>query len=241
MELIPKRNIKNEISIIIPVYNEEDNIAKLLDQLTKDSSEKYIKEIIIVDGGSNDNSLKIIDRYEKIKLLTSLKGRAKQMNIGASIASADILYFLHADSLPPIDFDRKIIAEVINANLAGCFRLRFLKDDHFLLKISQWFTRFNFNLFRGGDQSLFINKDLFLELNGFDERYTIFEDCELISRIYRKKNFKIIADYVYTSERRFRDNGVWKLHFNFLMIHIKFWMGLTPEKLHAYYLKNIKN
>ena len=86
------------------------------------------------------------------------------MNYGAKLAKGDILYFLHADSFPPANFDQQIINEIDKNNYAGCFRLKFDNDDHFLLKISSWSTRINLQLFRGGDQSLFITKAIFNEI-----------------------------------------------------------------------------
>ena len=231
--------MKHQLSIIIPIFNEAEYIGKLLQHIVKNTSKENIKEIIVVDGGSTDNSQQILTIFEELVLLNAPKGRANQLNFGAQAASGNILYFLHADSFPPKDFDKKILHE-INKNNIGCFRLKFKNPNHFLLKISQWFTRFNFSLFRGGDQSLFITKKDFDYLKGFNEQYVIYEDIEFINRIYKKFNFKIIKGYVITSERRFKQNGIWKLHFNFLMIHIKNWLGASPEELYQYYSKHVK-
>ena len=233
-------NMKHKLSIIIPVLNEAAYLDNLLRHILKISSKENIEEIIVVDGGSTDNSLEIAARFKSVILLESVKGRAKQLNFGAKNSKGNILYFLHADSFPPVGFDKKIIEE-IHKNNVGCFRLKFENPNHFLLKISQWFTRFNFQLFRGGDQSLFITKNNFDLLKGFNEEYTIYEDVEFINRIYKRYNFKIIKDYVVTSERKFKKNGIWKLHFNFLIIHIKNWLGASPEDLYNYYLKHIKD
>ena len=122
----------------------------------------------------------------------------------------------------------------------GCFRLKFEAPDHFLLKIAPWFTQFNLPLFRGGDQSLFITKKEFEVLQGFNEEYVIYEDVEFINRINKNYNFKIINDYVVTSERKFKKNGTWKLYFYFLMIHVKYWWGATPGDLFKYYKDHIQ-
>ena len=104
----------NKISIIIPILNEADNIQNLLQYLMSNSKEENISELIIVDGGSTDNSQEQIKTFigssaskTNIKLLKSPKGRAKQMNLGAKTAQGNILYFLHADSFPPKNFDYK--------------------------------------------------------------------------------------------------------------------------------------
>ena len=229
-----------KLSIIIPVLNEAKHIGDLLDYLTADASE-YIEEIIVVDGGSTDNSKSIISKFTSVVLLNSVKGRAKQLNFGAKRAKANVLYFLHADSVPPKNFAKQIILALNNNYQIGSFRLKFDIPSHFLLKISQWSTRLNFSLFRGGDQSLFIPKHVFNELNGFDERYIIYEDIEFIKRIYKHYKFKVLPDYVVTSARRFHNNGIWKLHFNFFVIHVKSFFAASPEHLYKYYMRHIKN
>ena len=226
------------ISIIIPTYNEEKYLRLVLTHIIECSSNKNVKEIIIVDGGSTDNTVNIASEFKNVTVISSDKGRSKQLNAGAKIANGEILYYSHADSFPPKHFDKMVIRE-IDKNFIGCFRLKFENPSHFLLRISQWATRINYSLFRGGDQSLFIKKRDFNKLNGFNENYIIYEDVEFINRIYKHFNFIIIKDYVVTSERRFIENGVFYLHFHFLMIHIKNFMGASPKQLYKYYSKYI--
>ena len=87
----------NKISIIIPVLNEALIIDKLLIHLIDHASLENIAEIIVVDGGSSDDTVKIVKNLGlNIQIMESSKGRAKQMNTGASVARGNILYFLHA-------------------------------------------------------------------------------------------------------------------------------------------------
>ncbi len=231
------------ISIIIPALNESETIGSSLDHVSNNCSASQISEIIVVDGGSDDNTELIVRSFAKtslikVELISSEKGRAKQMNAGAKIANGSILYFLHADSLPPKGFDSQIIAQVEKGNAAGCFRMRF-DDPHPLLKFSEWFTKFNVKLCRGGDQSLFVSKEIFTYLTGYDEAYTIYEDCEFINRLYDQFNFTIIKDYVITSARKYAKNGAWKLQYHFTIIHLKQRTGASPEELFEYYTRHI--
>ncbi|MCH7524988.1 MAG: TIGR04283 family arsenosugar biosynthesis glycosyltransferase [Bacteroidetes bacterium] len=253
----------NKISIIIPILNEAKTIGKLLQHLLDNSSKDNISDIIVVDGGSTDGSMEIVNAFvtssdsdlsesyreedpetssgwtcHNIKFMTSPKGRAKQMNFGAKDASGDILYFLHADSFPPKDFDYNIIRQVKKGSVAGCFRMKF-DSTHPVLKISQWFTRYNFKICRGGDQSLFIVKKIFYSLDGYNETFGVYEDCQLINRIYDNYSFTIINDYVTTSARRYAENGTWKLQYHFAVIHLKKWLGASAEELHRYYKQHI--
>lgn len=227
-----------KISIIIPILNEAETISGLIEHLLNNSSNENLAEIIVVDGGSTDDSLDIISKCTEVKLMTSEKGRAKQMNRGTIQASGDILYFLHADSLPPNNFDQLIIDEVINGNPAGCFKMKF-DNNHWWLQLAGWLTQFSWKACRGGDQSQFITKDLFEELVGFDESYLVYEDYDLINKLYAKKQFVVIQAWLTTSARRYDANGIWKLQYHFLTIYIKKWFGASAEELHQYYLKNI--
>jgi rSAM/selenodomain-associated transferase 2 len=228
----------NKISIIIPIFNEVDAIHRLLSHIENVVSKTIPYEIIVVDGGSTDGSEKQVQNSKSAILIPSEKGRAKQMNTGAKHASGNILYFLHCDSFPPTDFDLEIIKQVDTGNLAGCFRMKF-DYNHPVLLISQWFTRFNHISCRGGDQSLFVAKHLFDKINGFNESYIIYEDNEIIKRLYQEKQFVVIPKYLITSARRYRINGTWNLQYHFTVIHLKRKLGHSNESLLNYYKKNI--
>jgi len=233
-----------KVSIIIPILNEAATICRLLSHLIKAADQsKNIEEIIIVDGGSSDGSQKSVENFANsqdvtIKLVPSQKGRAKQMNTGAREASGNILYFLHADSFPPNGYDNDIIYEVKKGNEAGCFRMKF-DSNHWWLRFLGWLTQFESKRCRGGDQSQFITKPLFKSINGYDESYVVYEDNDLVDRLFALGKFVIIPKYVITSARRYREVGVWRLQYHFLNIHMRRWLGASSEDLYRYYKEKV--
>ena len=229
----------NKISIIIPILNEVDAIHRLLLHIENSISKTIDYEIIVVDGGSTDGSQMEVLKHQKNRVISSEKGRSIQLNAGAKIASGSILYFLHCDSYPPNNFDLDILEEVQKGNMAGCFRMKF-DYAHPVLIVSQWFTRVNNISCRGGDQSLYITRNLFNEIGGYDENYLIYEDNEICKRLYQAKQFTVITNYLITSARRYRENGVCKLQYHFLVIHLKRRLGHSAESMLEYSKKYIR-
>ena len=226
-----------KISIVIPVLNEEQNISKILTYLSANSTSNYIEEILVVDGGSNDNTVSLaLDNGATV--IYSQKGRAKQLNTGAKFAKGSILYFLHADTFPPKNFDKLMINEVQKWNNVGSFQLKFDTNSTFL-NFFGWLTRINLSICRGGDQSLYITKKLFLETDGFNENYIIYEDNEFIRRVYKVSNFTVLPFKVKTSTRRYDEKGKIILQYHFGVIHLKNYLGAGPEKLYDYYKRKI--
>lgn len=227
------------ISIIIPVFNEEAGISSLLDYIQKKSA-GFIDEILVVDGGSTDNTSSIVSKRTDAKILPSKRGRAVQMNTGAKVATAEILYFLHADSLPPENFDQLIVNQVKKGNKAGCFCMKFDKN-HWWLKMMGWFTRVNHISCRGGDQSLFVEKALFKKIGGYNESYIVYEDNEIAKRLYEEKHFVIIKEWLTTSSRLYERMGIWNTQFLFCEIYWKKRRGATPEELYQHYYKRFRS
>ncbi|MBM3421642.1 MAG: TIGR04283 family arsenosugar biosynthesis glycosyltransferase [Chlorobi bacterium] len=225
------------ITIIIPTFNEEKGIAKTLETLLAITKNYRDIEIIVADAGT-DRTAEIVSGYPVI-LCRPEKGRARQMNAGAALAGHDTLYFLHADTLPPetfVDDIRKAIKEGKNA---GCFRMRF-DDPHPIMTVYGWFTRVPLPICRGGDQSLFIAKQLFEATGGFDENLQVMEDIDIIGRIERQTTFHILESEVVTSARKYHRNGILRLQAIFGTIHFMYAAGYDQDSIVRFYRDTIK-
>lgn len=228
---------KPQISIIIPVLNEEKCIAKIIGFLKENSNPKNIKEILVIDGGSSDATVRIASQLGA-QVIQAPKGRSKQLNSGVKNARGKILYFLHVDTLPPHNFDTSILNAIQTGNEAGCFRMKFDSSSRFLAFFA-WFTKLNFRVCRGGDQSLFITKTLFQKTGGFNENYMVYEDNEFTDRLYNIVDFNILPRHVITSARRYEERGEVALQYHYGVIHLKNYLGAGPEQLLEYYKQKI--
>lgn len=227
------------ISVIIPVYNEEGVIGNTIRYLKTVSEPDKVAEIIVVDGGSEDNSVREAQKEGALVIAGALKGRAAQMNEGARAAKGHILYFLHADSIPPSLFATDITEAVKNGHPTGCFRLRF-DLDHWFLNANAWFTRFDINAFRYGDQSLFVTREVFMKAGGFCQKHIVMEDHEIIKRLRRHGNFIIIPKEIITSARKYVTNGVFKMQAIFYLMYLMYQLGYSQNKLIAIFRKLVK-
>lgn len=227
------------ISVIIPTYNEAENIGLTISNLFNSTDAPFIKEIIICDGGSSDDTIKKA-RYAGVKIVRNIKkGRAAQMNAGAAIATGDVFYFLHADTLPPPGFTKQITDSIQQGYTSGCYRLQF-DYAHWFLKSNCWFTRFDVNAVRFGDQSLFVVKDIFEKAGGYNAKLIMLEDQEIIRRIKRIGKFKVLNGTVITSARKYLDNGIYRTQMVFYLIYFLYALGFSQQRLLKLYRKLIR-
>lgn len=228
-----------QISVIIPTFNEEVNIGRLVRYLSQHAGHK-LEEIIVCDGHSRDNTLSVAKEAGATTLLSPRRGRASQMNHAATQASGDVLYFVHADTTPPASYIADIQAALAEGYLLGGYRSRFLSKNPFL-KINAYFTRFDGEAMHGGDQTLFIYKDLFDELGGYREEYVIMEDFELIRRARKKALFRNMRKRVQISDRKYRENSYLRVNFANFVIFNMYRLGFSPRAMQNIYSRLVRH
>lgn len=221
------------VSIIIPTLNESQNIRRLI-PLIFEFGGAHIAEIIVVDAGSIDNTVEQAKVLGAKVIQTKIRSRAHQLNMGAKVSKSNIFYFVHADCRPVPRFSEEIVEYYSQSKEAGCYRYNF-DSDHFLLRINSFFTRFNGIFAGGGDQTLYITRSLFEQLEGFDEKYTIMEDFDLTRRIKKVSKFHVIPREIKVSSRKYETNGWLRVQIANLTAFILFSINSKPETIKSLY------
>jgi rSAM/selenodomain-associated transferase 2 len=219
------------LSIIIPTLNEEGTLRDTLAPLTCCLD----CEIIVVDGGSSDNTVPIAKAL-RVKTRESPASRALQMNKGAREAKGEILLFLHADTLLPPDFKDQVLETLGRKGvIAGAFKLAI---DHpgqgarLVEKSANWRARFLQLPY--GDQAIFISKENFLKHGGFTE-VEFLEDLILVRRLQKHGKIATAKAWVITSGRRWKRLGLLKTTLVNQMIIIGYLLGFSIPRLKKFY------
>lgn len=166
--------------------------------------------------------------------MVSEKGRAKQMNYGAGIATGEVLLFLHADTLLPINFYQSVWDHLQNPKYTGgSFKLNFDKK-HPLLKVYSWCSKLSWEFLTYGDHAIFIKKDVFQHIDGFRE-IPFLEDVEIQKRLRKAGKFKKLSTAVTTSARRFEKAGTTRQLITDVLLVGFYKLGVSPARLKRFY------
>jgi rSAM/selenodomain-associated transferase 2 len=230
------RYAQMKVSIIIPVLNEAGLIADTLQSLC--SCRESGHEIIVVDGGSSDNTVAIAAQAAD-KVLQGSAGRAAQMNQGIDAADGDVLLFLHADTRLPADAISKIVGAVEDGYFWGRFNVR-LSGNHFMFRIIERMMNLRSCItgIATGDQAIFVSGES-IGIVGAYPRLPLMEDI-VFSKSLRSLGWPAcIRQPVVTSSRRWEQKGIVQTVLLMWRLRLLFFFGVPAGKLaQQYYQEN---
>lgn len=221
------------LSIIVPTLNEAAQIENTL--LVAQELRLYGAEVIVVDGGSSDDTVTLATPLAD-KVLNAPCGRAKQMNSGAATADGETLLFLHADTLLPDRADRLILAGLAAGDRVwGRFDVCIAGEPVMLKVISRLMNwRSRLTGIATGDQAIFMQRDAFAAVGGFPDQ-PLMEDIELSVRLKRLSPPLCLRTAVMTSGRRWEARGVWRTMLLMWWLRLAYFMGARSETLVQHY------
>ena len=238
-----------EVSIIIPVLNEANEIGRTLRQLS--ILDPPAREIIVVDGGSTDDTVAISRHHGVRTVMAQQRGRAAQMNYGAEQATGEVLCFLHGDTRVPDDLvtvidktlsDLEIACGGFISVMGGAQTTRWGVTLHNSIKTHYAPLLFRpYRYFRHGlrvlfgDQVMFCRRTDFWDCGGFDATLPIMEDADLCLRLSQLGRIHQVNRLVQSSDRRVAQWGAWKASAIYAMIGFGWAVGIPATRLKRFY------
>ncbi|MBW8016502.1 MAG: DUF2064 domain-containing protein [Planctomycetes bacterium] len=223
------------ISVIIAALNEKDHIQK-----TVSIALQGVSEVIVADGGSLDETLKLAQQ-SGAQTINVPYGRPSQLNTAALQAKGDILLFLHADTELPDDFAMTMIKAVKSPKFAaGAFRLG-IDSKGAGIRVIEAAANLRSRLLKlpYGDQAVFMTKDTFFRVGGFSDM-PIMEDYELIKRLQKRGRIITLDKQVKTSARRWLQLGILRTTVTNQFLIAGYKLGISPMKLAVLYRNHKK-
>jgi rSAM/selenodomain-associated transferase 2 len=219
------------ISVVIPVLNEAGTMAQTLTQLRQAGE----CQIIVVDGGSDDETVPIARLHADL-VLSAPRGRARQMNAGAQVATGEALLFLHADTVLPRGFSHILATALDNSAVSGGrFDVRLDAEGWpFRMIETMMNLRSRVTKIATGDQAIFVRRDLFQKIGGYPD-IELMEDVELSRKLKREGTVVCLRERVTTSARRWQRDGVVRTMVKMWMLRLCHFFGVSPARLRAHY------
>jgi rSAM/selenodomain-associated transferase 2 len=216
-------------SVVIPTFNE----ALCLESTLRGLAAEDPHEILVVDGGSGDDTCRIAAAHAR--LLHSPRGRAAQMNMGATEARGDALLFLHADCSLECGALRSAARILTRGAAAGCFRMTVTAAGGVFRLIDACATaRVRLTGIVYGDQGLFVDRERFLRLGCFPP-LRLMEDVFLSLRLRQQGRVVVAPQCIYVSPRRWQREGVVQQTLRNWTLTALAAAGVHPDRLASFY------
>lgn len=239
-----------KIAVVIPTLDEADRIGEAVASALHGCVHTGLPdgdrsgepgasgvEVIVVDGGSTDGTAQRAVAAGA-RVLTSDRGRARQLGVGVRASRADVVLFLHADTRLPRGFDRAIAQALADpATVGGAFRFRF---DHGspALRLIEWGARLRVRLFQlpYGDQAVFVRRSVLDALGGVPQ-VPIMEDLDLVKGMKQRGRVARVPLDAVTSARRYRARGPLRTMLRHWLAAGAWALGIDRDRIAGWYAR----
>ena len=219
------------VSIIVPTLNEEALIAENIRNLEQLSGEK---EIIVVDGGSTDQTITLVSE-QNVRVLGASPGRGPQMHAGALASAGDVLWFIHADILPSLHALEDIRNSLKRDSVVGGnFGLIFDGPSRAAKQLTAIYPLLRILGLCYGDSGIFVRREVYFQIGGFAP-LALFEDLDLLRRLRRVGKFVHLNSRIVASSRRFEQRNFALVWLHWTTLQLLYWCGVSPNWLSRWY------
>lgn len=226
-----EENQTDRVSIIIPTLNEETSISQTLSAVARIAEPV---EVIVVDGGSFDETARVVRAYG-LRFIESERGRGAQMHTGACAAQGTVLWFLHADTIPPPDAVKQIAESLRDPGVVGGnFGVRFDNYGCAAQCLTWFYRKLRTVGLSYGDSAIFVRREAYERSGGF-KSLPIFEDLDFLRRLKSMGRFVHLSSTVITSGRRFEGGRFASTFIRWLALQLLYWLGVKPSRLARLY------
>lgn len=222
------------VSVVIPTLDEAHSLGATLQALTRFDHGGRV-ELIVVDGESADATREIA-REHGAQIILATRGRGAQMHAGATAARGDVLWFLHADTIPPPDAARQILDALRRdpSFVGGNFAISFDGTRAAARFLTWLYPQLRKLGLCYGDSAIFVRATVYREVGGF-RPFPIFEDLDLVRRLKRRGALVHLAARVVTSSRRFEGRSFAFTFARWSFLQMLYWLGVNPHTLGRLY------
>jgi len=219
------------VSIIVPALNEAAQIRETIQSLQGLEGDK---EVLVVDGGSDDGTVEIA-RSLGVTVLMSARGRGAQQHAGALHSRGEILWFVHADTIPPRHAVADIVAAMSDPSVAGGnFGLTFDGTSRAARQLTAIYPTLRWLNLCYGDSGIFVRRTVYEAIGGF-RSFALFEDLDLLKRLRKHGRFVHLPTRILTSSRRFETRNFGLMWTHWTVLQVLYWGGVSPNLLARWY------
>ncbi len=229
-----------KLAVVIPVLDEAERIevvvARALEPRDLPPGDAELElEVLVVDGGSQDATRALAERAGA-NVISVASGRARQLQAGVEATRAEVVLFLHADTLLDPQYSQAIEAVLQEeAVIGGAFRFA-LDASGFSMRFVEWGTRLRNWVTECpyGDQAIFVRRAVLDEIGGIPQ-VPVLEDIDLIQAMKRRGRIVILSLPAVSSARRYQTHGVWRMAIRNRLMVLARLAGIDRERLAAWY------
>lgn len=219
------------VSVIVPTLNEEAHIVENIRNLQQLSGDK---EIIVVDGGSTDETIKLVSA-QNVRVMEAPRGRGPQMHAGALASTGDVLWFVHADSIPSLHALEDIRNSLRKDSVVGGnFGVKFDGPTRAARRLTTIYPLLRILGLCYGDSGIFVKREVYFQIGGFGP-LPLFEDLDLLRRLRRVGKFIHLNSRIVASSRRFEHRNFALVWLHWMTLQLLYWCGVSPNWLSRWY------